>query len=119
MRIRSLPLWVLLIASCSEPPPPPPPPPTPAQRLDKGVEKLRKLAEEQLAAAPTDARLQLWVAAFKGGSLDGLPPSPLAAVLRASATPHDETAIKEVEAALPGSSHASLFRAHWTLRNAR
>ncbi|HEX7901000.1 MAG TPA: hypothetical protein VF950_24790 [Planctomycetota bacterium] len=117
MRIRSLPLWVLLIASCSEPPPPPPPPPTPAQRLDKGVEKLRKLADEQLAAAPNDAQLQLWAAAFKGGTLDG--PSPLAAVLRASATPADEAAVKAVEEALPGSSHASLFRARWILLNAR
>src|SRR5688500_5054499 len=103
MRIRSLPLWVLLLASC-EKPPPPPPPPTPAQRLDKGVEKLRRLAEDELKANPGDARLQLWVAAFKGGSIDG--PGPLAAVLRASAAPQDEAAVKAVEDALPGSSHA-------------
>ena len=115
MRIRSL--LLLLIASCSEPPPPPPPPPTPAQRLDKGVEKLRKLAEEELKANPGDARLQLWAATFKGEPLDG--PSPLAAVLRASAAPHDEAAVKDVEAALPGSSHASLFRARWILLHAR
>lgn len=119
MRIRSLPLGVLLIASCSEPPPPPPPPPTPAQRLERGIEKLRKLAEEQLAAAPDDARLQLWVAAFKGQSVDTLPPSPLAAVLRASKSPGDEAAVQAVEAALPASSHASLFRASWILLNAR
>jgi hypothetical protein len=105
---------LLLLASCGQPPPPPPPQPTPAQRLDKGVEKLRKLAEEQLAASPNDPHLRLWVAAFKGGSIDG--PGPLAAVLRASATPDDEQAVKAVEAA---SSHASLFRARWILLNAR
>jgi hypothetical protein len=122
MRTRPLALSLLALAACSEPPPPPPPPLTPAQRLEKSAERLRRLAEEQLAAAPKDARLQLWVAAFKGQDtfegLASLPPSPLIAVVRASQRPGDTKAMRSAEDILPKSSHTALIRARWMLANA-
>lgn len=122
MRLRTFSLCALALAACSEPPPPPPPPLTPAQRLEKSVERLRRLAEEQLAAAPKDARLQLWVAAFKGQDtfegLKPLPPSPLICLVRAMLKPGDTAAMRAVEDSFPKSSHAALVRARWMLANA-
>jgi hypothetical protein len=106
---------LVLAAACGEPPPPPKPPPALPERLAAARVRLRKLAEDQLAAAPQDAPLKIWVAALQGAEA---PPGPLAAVVRASKLPDDEAA-RAVEAALPGSSHASLFKAHAGLRRAR
>jgi hypothetical protein len=107
-------LWILA-AACGKPPPPPPapPPPTPQQRIDAAMPKLLALAEQQLAAAPSDAHLRLWVAALKG--LDDLPPGPLGATLRASRTLSEET-VRALEEAAPASSYPPLFRARLALR---
>lgn len=109
----------VLAAGCGEPPPPPPPPPpTPQQRIDVSKARLQALAEEQLQAAPADARLQLWVAAFRGqdtpDGLRALPPSPLAATALASWS--TSGAAEEVD---PTSSFSSLFKARAILATAR
>ena len=118
---RRLPAILFLAAiSCGEPPPPPKPPPTLQERIDASKAKLQRLAEEQLAAAPTDARLQLWVAAFKGqdnlAGIQALPASPLQAVVRCSWSPGDEAAIQAVD---PSSSYGPLFKAYGILLKAR
>lgn len=128
MSRRPLALLWLLATSCGEPPPPPKPPPTLQERLDASKIRLQRLAEEQLAASPTDARLQLWVAAFKGqdtlAGIQALPPSPLQAIVRCSWTLHGEPAgaddaIQAVEAADPKSSYGPLFKAYGILLKAR
>ncbi len=128
MSRRPLALLCLLATSCGEPPPPPKPPPTLQERIDASKARLQRLAEEQLAASPTDAKLQVWVAAFKGQDnlvgIQALPASPLQAVVRCSWTLHGEPAgaddaIQAVEAAAPKSSYGPLFKAYGVLLNAR